>query len=121
MTELASTMMPREIASQAAEAIHALNHLATEGGELTSPGEVSDIIASLGQMGRDLPQLCEHLARFLVAQTEDGQVAHDAGQEPGDSVTEVIEALAAAGQAADMMTAALDEAHRASAELRSAR
>jgi hypothetical protein len=120
VTELASTMMPREIASQAAEAVEALNHLAAEG-ELTSPGEVRDIIASLEQMGKALPHLCEHLARFLVAHNEDGQVAHDAGQDPGDSVTEVIEALTAAGQAADMMTAALDEARTAAAELRSAR
>lgn len=121
MTELAATMTPREIASQAAEAIRALNHLAAGGGELTSPDEVRDIIASLGLMGQGLPQLCEQLARFLVAQDEDGQVAHDSGQDPGLSVTEVIEALTAAGQAADMMTAALDEAHNASAELRSAR
>ena len=121
MTELASTMTPREIASQAAEAIRALNYLVAEGKELTSPGEVRDIIASLELMGHGLPQLCEHLARFLVAHNEDGQMAHGAGDDPGHSVTEVIEALTAAGQAADMMTAALDEAHRASAELRSAR
>jgi hypothetical protein len=121
VTELASTMTPREIAIQAAEAIRALNHLVADGGELTSPGEVRDIIASLELMGHGLPQLCEHLARFLVAHNEDGQVAHDAGHDPGHSVTEVIETLTAAGQAADMMTAALDEAHRASAELRSAR
>jgi hypothetical protein len=120
VTELTSTMMPREIASQAAEAIQALNHLAADG-ELTSPGEVRDIIASLGLMGQGLPHLFEHLARFLVAQSEDGQVVHDAGQDAGPSVTDVIEALAAAGQAADMMTAALDEAHSESAELRSPR
>jgi hypothetical protein len=119
VTELASTMMPREIASQAAEAIHALNHLAASG-ELTSPGELQDIIASLELMGQGLPHLCEQLARFLVVQNEDGQVAHDAGRDPGDSVTEVIEALTAAGQAADMMTAALDEARGASSELRPA-
>jgi hypothetical protein len=121
VTELASTMMPREIASQAAEAIRALNDLTAGGGELTSPGEVRDIIASLGVMGEGLPQLCEQLARFLVAQHEDGQVMRDSGQDPDLSVTEVTEALTAAGQAADMMTAALDEARNASAELRPAR
>jgi hypothetical protein len=121
VTELASTMTPREIAGQAAEAIRALNHLALGGGELTSPGEVRDIIASLGLMGQGLPQLCEQLARFLVAQDEDGQIAHGSGEDPGVSVTEVIEALTAAGQAADMMTAALEEAHTASAELKTAR
>jgi hypothetical protein len=120
VTELASTMMPREIATQAADAISALNHLAV-GGELTSPDEVRDIIASLELLGRGLPHLCEQLARFLVARNEDGQVEHEAGLDPGRSVTEVIEALTAAGQAADMMTAALDEAHSASADLRPAR
>jgi hypothetical protein len=61
--------------------------------------------------------LCEHLARFLVIQNEDGQLRHGAGLDPDDTVTEVIEALAAAGQAADMMTAALTEARATSAVL----
>src|ERR1700744_4895940 len=72
VTELASTMTPREVAIQAAEAIRALNHLTYGGGELGSPDEVRDIIASLGLMGQGMPQLCEQLARFLVAQQEDG-------------------------------------------------
>ena len=119
--QLASTMTVREIARQAAEAIGVLNDLTHGGGELTSPGEVRDIIASLGLMGQGLPLLCEHLARFMVTHHEDGQVEHHAGQDPDLSVTEVTEALSAAGQAADMMTAALEEAHTASAELRAAR
>lgn len=121
MTELTSTMTLREIASQAAETIRALNHLTLGGGELASPGEVCDVITSLELMGQGLPQLYEQLARFLVAHHEDGQVMHDCGQDPGLSVTEVTEALTAAGQAADMMAAALDEARAASAELSSAR
>jgi hypothetical protein len=36
-------------------------------------------------------------------------------------ILEVVEALTAAGQAADMMTAALNQAYQASTELRSAR
>ena len=54
MTELTSTMTPREIATQAAEAIRALNHLTYRGGELGSPDEVRDIIASLGLMGPEI-------------------------------------------------------------------
>jgi hypothetical protein len=121
VTELASTMTLREIAGQAAEAIRALNELTHGGGELANPGEVRDIIASLELVGCGLPQLCEQLARFLVARSEDGQVTHDLGHDPDLSVTEVIEALTAAGQAADMMTAALAEARNASASLRPAR
>ena len=117
--QLASTMTVPKIARQAAEAIEALNHLTQGGGELTGPGEVHYVIASLGLMGQGLPRLCEQLARFPRAtHHEDGQVAHDSGQDPGLSVTEVTEALAAAGQAADGMTAALEEAHQASARSR---
>lgn len=117
MTELASMMTPRELASQAEHAIRALNELTHGGGELTSTGDVREIVASLERVGHGLPQLCEQLARYLVIKCEDGQLAHDSGLDPDFSVTEVIEALAAAGQAADMMAAALSEARGASAAL----
>ena len=117
MTELASTMTPCEVASQAAHAITVLNELTHGGGELSNSGDVRAIVGSLELIGQSLPQLYEQLARFLVVQHEDGQLAHEAGRDSGDSVTEVIEALAAAGQAADMMTAALTEARAASAVL----
>jgi hypothetical protein len=121
VTELASTMTPRELASQAAQAIRVLNELTHGGGELTSPGDVQDIVSSLELVGQGLPQLCEQLARFLVIQHEDGQLAHGSGVDPDDLVTEVIEALAAAGQAADMMTAALTEARGATTGLTASR
>jgi hypothetical protein len=107
-------MTPREIAGQAARAIRVLNDLTTGGGELTSARDVRDIVASLELIGHGLPQLCEHLARFLVIQHEDGQIRHNSELDADDTVTEIIEALAAAGQAADMMTAALTEARSAS-------
>jgi hypothetical protein len=113
VTELASTMTPREIASQAAQAIAVLTELAHAKGELSHPGDVRAIVGSLELIGQGLPQLCEQLARFLVIQHEDGQL-EATGLDTDDLVTEVIEALAAAGQAADMMTAALTEARTAS-------
>ena len=118
MTELASTMTPSELASQAAHAIRVLNELTHGGGELTSSDDVRDIVTSLELVGQGLPQLCEQLARFLVIQHEDGQLANGSGLDPDGLVTEVIEALAAAGQAADMMTAALTEARTASTVLK---
>jgi hypothetical protein len=121
VTELASTMTPREIASQAAHAIAVLNELTHGGGELSNPGDVRAIVRSLELIGQGLPQLCEQLARFLVIQHEDGQLTNADGLDADDSVTEVIEALAAAGQAADMMTAALNEARAASEVLTAAR
>jgi len=122
VSELASTLTVREIAGHAAEAIRALNDLTAEsGGDLTGPDEVRDVITSLELMGQGLPQLCEQLARFLVTQREDGQVTHDRGRDLDFMVVEVTEALTAAGQAADMLTAALDQAREAVAELRPAR
>jgi hypothetical protein len=117
VTELASTMTPCEVASQAAHAITVLNELTHGGGELTTADDVRAIVGSLELIGLSLPQLCEQLARFLVVQQEDGQLEHEEGLDTGDTVTEVIEALAAAGQAADMMTAALTETRTASAQL----
>jgi hypothetical protein len=121
VTELASTLTPSEIASQAARAIAVLNELTHGGGELTNARDVRAIVGSLELIGQSLPQLYEQLARFLVVQHEDGQLMHEEGLETGESVTEVIEALAAAGQAADMMTAALTEARTATQVLTPAR
>jgi len=114
-------MTPREIANQAAHAISVLNELTHGGGELSNPGDVRAIVRSLELIGLGLPQLCEQLARFLVIQHEDGQLTNADGLDADDSVTEVIEALAAAGQAADMMTAALTEARAATQALAPAR
>ena len=90
-------MTPCEIASQAAHAIAVLNELTHGGGELSNPGDVRAIVGSLELIGQSLPQLYEQLARFLVVQHEDGQLTHEDGRDADDSVTEVIEALAAAG------------------------
>jgi hypothetical protein len=121
VSELASTMTVREIAHQVAEAVRALSDLTSDGADFASPGDVREVIASLERMGQDLPHLCEHLARILVVQREEGQIAQASGRDPGFWVVEVVEALAAAGQAADMMTAALNQASKTSAGLRPAR
>lgn len=121
LSELASTMTVREIANQAAEATRALNDLTTGGTDVASVDDIRDVIAGLERMGQDLPHLYEQLARILVVQREDGQISRGPGQDPDLRVVEVVEALAAAGQAADMMTAALTQASRTSAELRPSR
>lgn len=110
VNELAATMTIGEVATQAVEAVRALNHLTADAGELTSPGEARDVVGRLALMGDQLPQLCEQLARFLVAQCEDGQIARGTGGDPDSVLAEVSEALSAAGRAADMMAAALAEA-----------
>jgi len=110
VNELAATMTVGEVATQAVEAVRALNQLMADGGELAGAGEAREVVGRLALMGGQLPQLCEQLARFLVVQREDGQIVRGAGGDPDDVLVEVSEALSAAGRAADMMAAALSEA-----------
>jgi hypothetical protein len=107
------------IAAGAAGAIRALNELTSDGADFAGPDDVRQVIASLRQMSQDLPRLCEQLARVLVVQREDRQITAPLGQDPDFWVAEAVEALAAAGQAADMLAAALAQADKTCAELRS--
>ena len=108
-----------DVARQAADAVRALNDLTSDGADFAGLDSVREIIASLLRMSQDLPALCEQLARILVVQHEEGQIRPVPGQDPGFWVTEAVEALAAAGQAADMLAAALAQAGKTSAELQS--
>jgi hypothetical protein len=115
--DLAATMTIREVAAQAVGAVRALSQLTADAGELTDPDEVRDVVDGLALMGKELPQLCEQLARFLVTQREDGRIGHDSGPDTDCMLIDVSEALTAAGQAADMMAAALTEAGTKAADL----
>jgi hypothetical protein len=110
VNELAATMTIGEVATQAVEAVRALNQLMAETGELAGPGDAREVVGRLALMGHQLPELCEQLARFLVVQHEDGQIACGTGGDADGVLVEVSEALSAAGRAADMMAAALAEA-----------
>jgi hypothetical protein len=110
VNELAATMTIGEVATQAVEAVRALNQLVADAGELAGPGEAREVVGRLALMGGQLPQLCEQLARFLVAQHEDGRIPGGTGGDPDSVLADVSEALSAAGRAADMMAAALAEA-----------
>lgn len=116
VNELAATLTIREIAEQAVEAVRALNHLTAGSGELADPDEAREVVARLALMGHQLPQLCEQLARFLVTQREEGQIAQGT-RDPDRVLAEVADALTAAGRAADMMAAALGEAAAKAADL----
>jgi hypothetical protein len=116
-----STMTMRDTAGQAADAVRALGELAGGGTGFASLDDAREVIASLQRMGQDLPLVCEQLARILVVQREDGRLAPGAGQDLDFWVVEAVEALAAAGRAADMMTAALAQAGKTAGELRRAR
>jgi hypothetical protein len=120
-SEPGGTMTMRDIADQAAEAIRALRDLTSGGSAFAGLDDAREVIASLERVGQDLPQLCEQLARILVVQREESQLTAGTGQDPDFWVVEAVEALAAAGQAADMMTAALAQAGKTAGELRPAR
>ncbi len=121
VSDWAGAVTMRDVAGQAAEAVRALKELTSAGGGLASVEDAREVIASLERLGQDLPPLCEQLARVLVVQREEGQIAPVPGQDLDFWVVEAVEALAAAGQAADMMAAALAQAGRTSGELRPAR
>jgi len=110
VNELAATMTIGEVATQALEAVRALNQLMADAGELAGPGDAREVVGRLALMGGQLPGLCEQLARFLVVQCEDGQLRDGTGGDPDGVLADVSEALSAAGRAADMMAAALAEA-----------
>ena len=110
VNELAATMTIGEVATQALEAVRALNQLMADAGELAGPGDAREVVGRLALMGDQLPGLCEQLARFLVVQCEDGQLRDGTGGDPDGVLADVSEALSAAGRAADMMAAALAEA-----------
>ena len=118
---LASTVSMRDMATQAAEAVRELSDLTQDSADFAGLDDAREVIASLQRMSQNLPRLCEQLARIVVVQREDGQITPGPGQDPDFWVAEAVEALAAAGQAADMLAAALTQAGRTSAELRSAR
>jgi hypothetical protein len=101
--------MARDLAGQAAQAVRELTDLTADGAYFAGPDAVHGVIASLRRMSQDLPRLCEQLARIMVAQRED---AHP-GPDPEFWVIDAVEALAAAGRAADMLAGALAQAGQA--------
>ncbi len=105
--------MARDIAGQAAQAVRELTDLTADGAYFAGLDDVRDVIATLRRMSQDLPGLCEQLARIMVAQREDDHP----GPDPEFWVTDSVEALAAAAQAADMLAAALAQAGQAPSEL----
>jgi hypothetical protein len=80
VSEPGGMMTMRDIADQAAEAIRALRDLTSGGSAFAGLDDTREVIASLERVGQDLPQLCEQLARILVVQREESQLAAGAGQ-----------------------------------------
>ena len=51
VNELAATMTVGEVATQAVEAVRALNQLMADAGELAGPGEAREVVGRLALMG----------------------------------------------------------------------
>lgn len=111
MSELAALATVPELAARAAAAIAAVNEL-TQEDEPASVTEIHDSLVGLELMSDGLPRLCEQFARRLTVLQEDGVLGG-----PAEVITELHEALIAAGRAADMLTAALDQARSTFADL----
>jgi hypothetical protein len=113
----------KEYASSAAECIRSLTYatLPHEGAPgLEYPGDVYEIVASLKVAVQRMPQLFGQLSLWLGKQNAAGRVGHDSGQEAGEHVTAVRDALDYAATCAGTLGRALDQAHNASAGLKAA-
>jgi hypothetical protein len=102
----------------AAEAVRELQHLTLgPADELGNPADVADVIASLSLAISLMPPLLGQLAAFLEVENVKGAVSHGRGSGAAECVRAVSDALHRAGLDAETMTAALDAAHEACAEL----
>lgn len=116
------TASPAELADLAAEAVRALNHATVPGqARLAYPSDVYDTLAALRRLAERLPQALAQLARWLDAEATAGRLTADSGRKPALVLTEVADACAAGGHAADAMARDLSAAQTAAAGLATAR
>jgi hypothetical protein len=110
-----------QLATQAAEAIRAMNHLTLGSTEaLSSPAELDDVITALAQVTARLPQLLTQLASWLGTQHQPGWLRLDAFSphpDPRTAIGEAIKDLTAASSCARQAGRALHCAHHTLAHL----
>lgn len=105
---------PAQLASDAAEAVRALNHATlSPGGEgWRHPGDAYSVIGGLDQMVRGLDQSLDQVWSLLAGLANDGHITSSGGT-PNRDLHSALATLNAARAAAVQMTAALEEAHKA--------
>jgi hypothetical protein len=105
---------PAALASEAAEAVRALNHATLPGsGGLAFPADAYDVTGQLALLASRLPQALAQLLAFLDAEVRAGRVAVVAGEHNGDPaamLTAVTACLDTAAGAARRLHQALDSA-----------
>ena len=117
----ARTRTPREVADAIAEDVRTLNYLTGAGSEpvaLDYPADLYEVVAGLKIAAQRLPQLLGQMGAWLQDEHASGRVAHDAGQDPGQYVAAVADALQRASDDAVALAAALDSAHEACGSLK---
>ena len=117
----ARTRTPREVADAIAEDVRTLNYLTGAGSEpcaLDYPADLYEVIAGLKIAAQRLPQLLGQMGAWLQDEHASGRVAHDHGQDPGEYVAAVADALQRASDDAVALAAALDSAHEACSGLK---
>ena len=105
---------PAALASEAAEAVRALNHATLPGsGGLMFPADAYDVAGQLALLASRLPQALAQLLAFLRGEVEAGRVAVVAGEHNGDPaamLAAVTASLDAAVVSARRLHDALDAA-----------
>jgi hypothetical protein len=105
---------PAGVASEAAEAVRALNHATLPGsGGLVFPADAYDVTGRLALLASRLPQALAQLLAFLSSEVQAGRVTVVAGEHNGDPaamLTAVTACLDAAAVLARRLHDALDAA-----------
>ena len=105
---------PAALASEAAEAVRALNHATLPGaGGLMFPADAHDVTGQLSLLASRLPQALAQLLAFLHAEVQAGRVVIVAGEhaaDPAAALAAVTGSLDAAVAAARRLHQALDAA-----------
>ena len=113
---------PAEVADEIAEGVRTLNYMTGAGQsvELEYPADLYSVVANLKIAAQRLPQLFDQMGRWLTAEHAAGRVAHDRGDDAGEYVQAVVDALGRASQDAETLSASLDTSHELSSGLKAA-
>ena len=116
----------RAVADTLRESVRVLNHATLPASGypgLTYPADVYDVLGALDSGAQGLSQLALHLSEYLAREMQAGRIAVTYGNYEGDplgAVSVAVNALTAAGAAAEQLQAALSRAHEATSAMSAA-
>ena len=100
------------LARTAAEAIRGLNHATRSDGGLDQPSVAYDILGSLSQAASRTGQLTAQITRYLDQALAAGNLGHDRGEDPAQSVEGAVIFLDDARGSAAALAGDLDAAQQ---------